>query len=42
MRDDPALQGYLAIRNRRGKFPALVIYQWAGVSMADRSLRIHG
>ncbi|MGH7108391.1 MAG: acetylxylan esterase, partial [Acetobacteraceae bacterium] len=25
------VQGYLAMPDRRGKFPALVIYQWAGV-----------
>jgi len=25
------VQGYLAIPDRRGRFPALVIYQWAGV-----------
>ena len=25
------VQGYLAMPDRRGKFPALIIYQWAGV-----------
>src|SRR6185312_7119561 len=25
------VQGYLAVPDRRGKFPALIIYQWAGV-----------
>lgn len=25
------VQGYLAIPDRRGRFPALIIYQWAGV-----------
>jgi cephalosporin-C deacetylase-like acetyl esterase len=25
------VQGYLAVPDRRGRFPALVIYQWAGV-----------
>ena len=25
------VQGYLAVPDRRGKFPALVLYQWAGV-----------
>jgi cephalosporin-C deacetylase len=29
------VQGYLAIPDRRGKFPALIIYQWAGVYALD-------
>ena len=29
------VQGYLAVPDRRGKFPALVIYQWAGVYRLD-------
>jgi len=28
---DSHVQGYLAMPDRRGKFPALIIYQWAGV-----------
>jgi len=28
---DSHVQGYLAMPDRRGRFPALVIYQWAGV-----------
>jgi cephalosporin-C deacetylase len=29
------VQGYLAIPERRGRFPALIIYQWAGVYALD-------
>ncbi len=29
------VQGYLAIPDRRGRFPALIIYQWAGVYALD-------
>jgi cephalosporin-C deacetylase len=29
------VQGYLAVPDRRGKFPALIIYQWAGVYALD-------
>jgi cephalosporin-C deacetylase-like acetyl esterase len=29
------VQGYLAIPDRRGRFPALMIYQWAGVYALD-------
>ena len=29
------VQGYLALPDRRGKFPALIIYQWAGVYPLD-------
>ena len=32
---DSHVQGYLAIPARRGKFPALIIYQWAGVYALD-------
>ena len=28
---DSHVQGYLAVPDRRGRFPALIIYQWAGV-----------
>ena len=28
---DSHVQGYLAMPHRRGRFPALIIYQWAGV-----------
>jgi len=29
------VQGYLAMPDRRGRFPALIIYQWAGVYALD-------
>jgi cephalosporin-C deacetylase len=31
------VQGYVAVPNKKGKFPALVIYQWAGVYTLDPS-----
>jgi len=31
------VQGYVALPNRKGKFPALVIYQWAGVYKLETS-----
>lgn len=34
---DSHVQGYLAVPDRRGRFPALVIYQWAGVYALDPS-----
>jgi cephalosporin-C deacetylase-like acetyl esterase len=32
---DSHVQGYLAVPDRRGKFPALILYQWAGVYPLD-------
>jgi len=34
---DSHVQGYLAMPDRRGRFPALIIYQWAGVYALDPS-----
>ena len=32
---DSHVQGYLAVPDRRGRFPALILYQWAGVYALD-------